>query len=568
ALANLVGERDGLALGSALLERYAKLLQKNDRATAARIGSAALALAEARVAARPADPAGHALRAEALLALDASPTRAFALVRPFRGFREGTERFRALRADLEAAAALPGEPGLRVAWLLADLLACAGPGVPESEITQAIARAHDRGDPESLAPRFERILAKPPETTFRALADELAQAPEKDRPAAAALLSRFLAHLGAPDGLDDPEVAAGLVKPGAVLLRDGEGDFAYPERPAFTPEPPAILDGGSSDRIPYYKPAVLAADRKDQARLARCRELFGAVPLEDAIEQAAILGRAWSSSLALDALVGEGPHGQDGFPWLEVRTRAVGVVLLGRDEDVGGAEVTITASNVPAFDAAFARDVDEDGILAAAIAHGLDEKAALRARRSIEGVARLAALRDNPGEPVATRIKLESLVRLSELDRRSGPRLLPLRAQARARAFPEPIGSTLALLDYERVARSLERASCPRRRQGAAILAVQTALEPFELFQDRGRSMSQRFGRIGLFWAREAAHEMFDGKGVAVEPFQDRISHVIVRGALDFMEPKPEKATADDLARLNGDYRPRRPDGQEIPKRR
>jgi hypothetical protein len=568
SLPNLVGEREGLALGSALLERYAKLVHSSDRAMAARVGSAALALGEARLAAQPADPAGRALRAESLLALDASPTRAFALARPFRGFRDGTERFVALRRDLEAAAALPGEPGRRAAWLLADLLAGAGPGVPEGEIAQAIARARDKGDPDGLAPRFERILSKPVETTFKTLADELAQADEKERPAAAALLSRFLAHLGAPDGLDDPELVAGLIKRSEALQRDGEADFALPERPPFTPEPPSLLDGGSSERQVYYDRSVLTAERKDDARLARCRDLFGVVPLEDAIEQAALLGRAWSSSLALDTLVGEGAHGRDGFSWLEVRTRAMGVVLLGRDVDVGGAEVTITASNIVAFDAAFERDVHQDGILAAAVAHGLGERAALRAKSHIEGIARVAALRDNPPEPEATRLKLESVVRLSEIDRRTGIRVLSLRAQARGRAFPEPIASTLALLDYERIARSLERASTPRHRQAAAIVGVQAALEPVELFQDRGRSMSQRLARAGLFWARESAHEALDGKGVPVETFQDRVSHVIVRGALDFMEPKPEKATADDLARLNVDYRPRRPDGQEITKKK
>ncbi len=558
SLPNLVGEREGLALGTTLLDRYARLARSAaDRATAARIGSATLALAEARLASNPADAAGHALRAGAALAADGSPLHAFALARPFPGFREGTAPFRALRADLEAASALAGEPGTRAAWLLVDLLACAGPGVEASAIAGALARARERGDPEGLGPRFERLLAEPAEATFRALSGELVHAEGHERVAAAALLGRFLAHQGAPDALDDPELAAGLVTPAAALLREPQDDFAYPERAPDAPEPPALL----TDPKQYFDAAVLTAERKDESRLAECRDLFATAPLDEAIEKARLLGRSWSSSVVLDALLGDGPEGGQGFSWLELRTRALGAVLLGERVQGSGTDVNFPAALLASFDEALERDVEKDGIVARAVEHGLDASAALRARRVIEGIARVAALRDNPPEPYATRCLLDGLVRLSGLDRDRGPRLLPMRAGIRAHAFPEPLASTLALVDLERVARSLERTSSPRRRPGAAFLGIQTAMDAFDFCHERGRKVAERLARVGLFWARESAHAVCDWRDVPVADFEGRVESFLARGVLEFLDPKPAKATPEDLRRLPAPFQPRRPDG-------
>ncbi|MEZ0229953.1 MAG: hypothetical protein ACAI25_15120, partial [Planctomycetota bacterium] len=63
--------------------------------------------------------------------------------------------------------------------------------------------------------------------------------------------------------------------------------------------------------------------------------------------------------------------------------------------------------------------------------------------------------------------------------------------------------------------------------------------------------------RVAMFWSREHAHELHDGKP-REGPFDAALDRLLVRGVLDFLEAKAAKTTREDQARLEGPFRPRR----------
>ncbi len=477
---DFVGERPGFALGDGLLDRCDVALV---RASAGDEREARLLREETTAliaAAEGGSLPARALRAYASLARESLPRRPLGAgrisPRPGLTAAEGkTELAKvvgSVRADLEAARAIPGAPGARAAWLLVDLLLIAGDR-PSAGSAALEARGIAPNDPSRVLLERALVEAREPAAVF----DELAPGAASD-PEAALLLSRCLAAAGLGILLERPELArrADAAAIASAVAADPPRAFRFGRpsrkdgrpRPEFQPSrvlgPPRDLDMFSNTGGKDLRKAMVerrAHSREPVER--RLVDLLEAYPGDPAtIYWASCSWRKGLSTAVFSAFVGRSEVNgcydlafrfDRGCRELSRNPTGSSDYFFEEDWDPPG------LSGEPVcrwFDAQLSKDAADDTALA--VLRRTEGASVDRVLDALPGLRRLEELEADPptiADPaVRRRLAFEALERIESLVLVAPAEALPFRARARRIAFPGRLGEALASLDLVRIKES------------------------------------------------------------------------------------------------------------------
>jgi hypothetical protein len=610
--ASLVGEREGLALGDALLDRRLALTRETGPSTeASDLLAAARRLVEARRTETPSDPAALLLRARARLAELGGPLRALGpgtLDLPEEAVNAVARDLAAARDAASLALTVRGE----AAWLLVDVLVSSGPS-RETDAQAALESARALAPDAAARAPLERALAgKVGPEAFAALVSGLGDPPA---PTALQALSRFLARAGAPDGLEAAELVAlptsTAADLAAVLARDPAGAFGHVASPGSAPanlegvqdSAESALsrghnqEGGISGLIEAAagenRNGAAAAPKEDLA--TRLRRL-AAESWPDAARALSQLFRGAPWDVRTISLAGDTARPRLSrilFQLLESRIRerrsaavsanfCLGERLKARDGLVSDSfpEEVFEFPGSPvracaAFDERLARDLAADRADFLGATSPLDDALA-QAERGARALRRLEALRppESDDKPVAwapgerERIAFEAIVEIRGLALLGGPLVLPFRAELRRLVFPGSTGEMLALLDLARARRAAAQASAEDRYHDYLLFALSrlvTLGESSPRLAPLRDDLGEHLFRLLVAWAHEEAlRTAFHGSpeerldifkkdlgNFFVEQVTNRPS---VRGVGPFVDARSAKAvmpTRSDIERLD-----------------
>ncbi len=486
---NLVGEGKGeVILGDTLLERVDDLLESPP--VIVRKGETAVERSDVVrefvrnkrstvvERARPIAPvAARALDAYLELAARGAPCRALDGKR----LDGAPEALAAVRADLEAATALPGVAGARAAWLLVDLHCLAG---DREAATAALATAKKLAPQDPAAPILERALAEEGSDleVFSRIVPGIAAVPSQ-----ALVLSRAMALRGRPALIERPELA--FAPTGAaierILARDDYRCFDYHQRHGVLPgDIHGELDSRRTALCPPGKTDILRSDdeklRLDMEKLAdehlpRYEHLlhqgFSGWPDDVFLYKAASeAARKTTTTGAFRALWARSTsRGSYMFAFVFSQNRRLSRV------DSGSADYFFEKPWDPPpalegraaceqFDQLLLEDARRDlGLLALAAAEPelarlvpLALRSAMAARR-LEEMARLADQGTSLPEADRARLAFEALVLIQDLVALAPATGIIFRARALRFAIPGVLGEACATLDLERARVFAER---------------------------------------------------------------------------------------------------------------
>lgn len=501
---DLVGEAPdrGPPVGTVLVDALAQL-GPQDRS---RSGKDLASLAAARLVASPGDPAGRALRAYARLIAEG------AAVKPFGPGRVagGAAREAGLLADLERGASLPGEPGLRAAWLLVDLLAAA-PDRDEAALDralaagrQALARAAATGQGAAYrteAARIEEVVALSRLPRESGLAALLSDPASRDPVALATALHRLFSRLDISSCVERPELARSTFGPWltGIVAREDLSPY-WP--PGGTP--PSAATAGLRNAPQFLSIELLAratrgpvlaakGDERPDARTS-VRERIRAEFRRHKDELDALLARALlecpEDGGLLATLANPRRESFSAAPFLILAARATSDRAIGLAELYSPATRALKANDdsaqdffepaweldgrhgrdaVEEFERRVRRDSLEGGdpALRGVVGRSIPTELVAQAVEASVGLKALEELRAWEGVSLAEQTERAWLVLraahgLDAYARLRGPGVLPFRARWSRLILPGVAGAGLARLDLarlERVARESARAA-------------------------------------------------------------------------------------------------------------
>jgi hypothetical protein len=466
--ADLVGEREGpIPLGDALVD--------------AGCLDVAEELAAKTLAATPGDPAARFLRARVRLARAGAPSA------PLGPGRLDRDSDGATLEDLRAASGLPGVPGARAAWLLAELLAIQDPlSAPARE---ALARASQRtwSTPEVRVLK-EALELEPTGASYALLAQRVLNDPRL----AVRALGRFLARCGMRGALEDP----GLAEEAAL----GHGDprpvvaDARAYRPCLTyyPNAPQAESATLVDELAFYP--------RNAWRLRlilgehRVPDHSGAAWIVEVLEASENLESLRDLTTDLQQDKAKAVHPDDATKLFVESTFPAGFEVAA-----SSCVRTLYSAERQAFSDA------TGGVIA------------IHAISDLDDVAQLGGV----SADVSHGLVFDAHEYLRRLEHLGGATVLPFRARLRRLAFPGKLGSWLARVDLERVlwlathAEELDATCEKTAARGLGIvqfnwLLFVAAIEAWCPVRGHGvavdRSLepdARRLADLGLQWTRE-----------------------------------------------------------------
>jgi hypothetical protein len=396
---DLVGEREWpIPLGDALVD--AACLDEAEE------------LAAKALAATPGVPAARFLRARVRLARAGAPSA------PLGPGRLDRDSDGATLEDLRAASGLPGAPGARAAWLLAELLAIQDPG--SAPAREALARASQLTWTTPEVRFLKEALELEPTGPSYAL---LAQRALNDPRLAVRALGRFLARCGMRGALEDPWLAEQAAQGHGVDPRSVIAD-ARAFRPCLTYYPKA----------PRAESATLNAELALYPRNAwRLRLILGEhrVPEHSGAAWIVEVLEASENLESLRDLTGDLQRDQ---------TRAV------HPDDA--TKVFVAETFPPSFELSAPDCVRT--LYSAERQEFSDATGGVLAIRAISDLDDVESL-GGVSADVWHGLVFDAHEYLRRLEHLGGATVLPFRARFRRLAFPGKLGSWLARVDLERI---------------------------------------------------------------------------------------------------------------------